>query len=191
MGINAMDSKTRWHTCRHRTKHRKWIIQWGPVTMKRTPMIFLQVVIVLIGMGALAVMLWAPHLEGRNVHASLFQVYFNDPLLACAYIASVPFFVALYQAFILLGHIGRNKVFLPDSVRALRIIKYCAMSLVALLLAAVIYFLIVVRGQDDIAGGVAISIFLIFVSTVVAAAASVLETTLQNTFDRSEGDLTA
>ena len=151
----------------------------------------LQVVIVLIGMGALAVMLWAPHLEGRNVHASLFQVYFNDPLLACAYIASVPFFVALYQAFILLGHIGRNKVFLPDSVRALRIIKYCAMSLVALLLAAVIYFLIVVRGQDDIAGGVAISIFLIFVSTVVAAAASVLETTLQNTFDRSEGDLTA
>ncbi|HGM6509487.1 TPA: DUF2975 domain-containing protein [Pseudomonas aeruginosa] len=154
-------------------------------------MIFLQVVIVLIGMGALAVMLWAPHLEGRNVHASLFQVYFNDPLLACAYIASVPFFVALYQAFILLGHIGRNKVFLPDSVRALRIIKYCAMSLVALLLAAVIYFLIVVRGQDDIAGGVAISIFLIFVSTVVAAAASVLETTLQNTFDRSEGDLTA
>lgn len=159
--------------------------------MKRTPMIFLQAVIVLIGMGALIIMLWEPHLKGRNVHASLFQVYFNDPFLACAYMASVPFFVALYQAFMLLGHIGRNKVFSPASVRALRTIKHCAISLVAFLLAAEAYFFIVMRGRDDIAGGVAISLLLIFVSTVVAAAASVLETTLQNTFDRSEDGLTA
>jgi len=151
--------------------------------MKRSPTIFLQTVIVLIGIGALALMLWEPHLEGRNVHASPFQIYFNDPFLACAYMASIPFFVALYQAFMLLGHIGRNNVFSLDSVRALRTIKYCAISLVAFLLAAEAYFFIVVRGQDDIAGGVAISLFLIFISAVVAAAASVLETTLQNTFD--------
>jgi len=151
--------------------------------MKRSPTIFLQTVIVLIGIGALALMLWEPDLEDRNVHASPFQIYFNDPFLACAYMASIPFFVALYQAFMLLGHIGRNNVFSLDSVRALRTIKYCAISLVAFLLAAEAYFFIVVRGQDDIAGGVAISLFLIFISAVVAAAASVLETTLQNTFD--------
>jgi len=150
--------------------------------MKRSPTIFLQTVIVLIGIGALAPTLWEPHLEDRNVHASPFQIYFNDPFLACAYMASIPFFVALYQAFMLLGHIGRNNVFSLDSVRALRTIKYCAISLVAFLLAAEAYFFIVVRGQDDIAGGVAISLFLIFISAVVAAA-SVLETTLQNTFD--------
>jgi hypothetical protein len=143
--------------------------------MKRTPMKFLQAIIVPIGMGALAVMLWEPHLEGRNVNASFFQVYLNDPFLAFAYMASVPLFVALYQAFVLLGHIGRNKVFSLDSVRALRTIKHCAISLVTFLLAAESYFFIVVRGQDDIAGGVAIGLLLIFVSTVVAAAASVLE----------------
>jgi hypothetical protein len=42
--------------------------------MKRSSTIFLQVVIVLIGIGALAVMLWEPHIEGRNAHATLFNV---------------------------------------------------------------------------------------------------------------------
>jgi hypothetical protein len=65
--------------------------------------IFLQAVIVLIGIGAVALMLWEPHIEGRNAHATLFQIYFNDPFLAYAYIASLPFFVALYQAFKVLG----------------------------------------------------------------------------------------
>jgi hypothetical protein len=61
------------------------------------PTIFLQAVIVLIGIGALALMLWEPHIEGRNAHATLFEIYFNDPFLAYAYLASIPFFVALYQ----------------------------------------------------------------------------------------------
>jgi hypothetical protein len=61
-------------------------------------------------------MLWEPHLEGRNAHATLFQIYFNDPFLAYAYMASIAFFVALYQAFKLLGHIARNEVFSQRSV---------------------------------------------------------------------------
>lgn len=150
--------------------------------MKRSPTIFLQIVIVLVGVGALAVMPFEPHFEGRNANASLFQIYFNDPFLACAYVASVPFFVALYQAFKLLGHIRRNKVFSPAAVRALRIIKYCALSFVAPLLTAEAYFFLIVRGYDDIAGGVAIGLFLIVVTTIVAAAASVLKSTLQNTW---------
>ena len=67
-------------------------------------------VIVLIGLGALVLMLWEPHLEGRNAKATPFQIYFNDPFLAYAYLASIAFFVALYQAFKLLGYIGQNNV---------------------------------------------------------------------------------
>jgi hypothetical protein len=96
--------------------------------MKRASTAFLQVVIVLIGIGALALMLWEPHVEGRNAHATLFQIYFNDPFLAYAYIASIPFFVALYQALKVLGDIARNEAFSQRSVRALRIIKYCALA---------------------------------------------------------------
>ncbi len=79
--------------------------------MKRCSTIFLQIVIVLIGIGALALMLWEPHTEGRNAHATLFEIYFRDPFLAYAYIASISFFVALYQAFKLLGYAGSNTVF--------------------------------------------------------------------------------
>ena len=145
----------------------------------------------LIGIGALALMLWEPHIEGRNVHATLFEIYFKDPFLAYAYIASIPFFVALYQAFMLLGYIGQNRVFSLNSVRALRTIKYCAIALVALIVAAEVYLFIAQRGKDDIAGGVAMGLFMIFVSVVIAAAAAVFERLLQSAVDmKSENDLT-
>ena len=160
--------------------------------MKRSSTIFLQVVIVLIGIGALALMLWEPHLEGRNAHATLFQIYFNDLFLAYAYIASIAFFVALYQAFKLLGYVGRSDVFSQRSVKALRTIKYCAMSLVGFLVGAEAYFFIVQRGkEDDIAGGVMMGLFLIFISVVVATAAAVFEKALQSAVElKSENDLT-
>src|SRR4249920_1673615 len=107
--------------------------------MKRSSTIFLQVVIVLIGIGALALMLWEPHLEGRNAHATLFQIYFNDPFLAYAYTASIAFFFALYQAFKLLGYIGQNKVFSQAAVNALRTIKYCAIILTTSIVMAGLY----------------------------------------------------
>ena len=161
------------------------------IPMKKSSTIFLQVVIVLIGIGALALMLWEPHIEGRNAHATLFEIYFKDPFLAYAYIASIPFFVALYQAFKLLGYIGRNEVFSQRSVKALRTIKYCAMTLVAFIVGAEAYFFIAVRGKDDIAGGVIMGLLMIFVSVVIATAAAVFERTLQNAVDiKSENDLT-
>jgi len=160
-------------------------------SVKRGGTIFLQVVIVLIGIGALAFMLWEPHIEGRNAHATVFEIYFKDPFLAYAYTASIAFFVALFQAFTLLGHIRQNEVFSLNSVRALRIIKYCAMALVAMIGAAVAYLFIAVRGKDDIAGGVAMGVVMIFVFVVVATAAAVFERLLQKAVDiKSEHDLT-
>ena len=158
--------------------------------MKRSSTIFLQIVIVALGIGALAFLLWEPHIEGRNVHASLFEMYFNDPFLAYAYTASLSFFVALYQAFKLLGYIGRNEVFSERSVRALRTIKYCAISLVGFIVAAEAY-LFIVRPGDDIAGGVFMGILISFISIVVATAAAIFERLLQNAVDiKSENDLT-
>mgnify|MGYP001601713322 CR=1 FL=1 len=79
--------------------------------MKRSSTLFLQVVIVLIGIVTLALLLWEPHLEGVNAHATLFEMYFKDPFLALVYIGSIPFFMALYQAFKVLGYAGQNKIF--------------------------------------------------------------------------------
>jgi hypothetical protein len=92
------------------------------------PTIFLQAVIGLIGIGALALMLWEPHIEGRNAHSTLFEIYFKDPLLAYAYLASIPFFVALYQTFKVLEYVRQNKTFSQATVKVLRTIKYCAIA---------------------------------------------------------------
>ena len=158
--------------------------------MKKSSTIFLQIVVVALGIGALALMLWEPHIEGRNAHSTLFQIYFNDPFLVYAYTASIAFFVALYQAFMLLGYIGQNKVFSLDSVRALRTIKYCALTLVGFIVPAEAY-LFIVRPGDDIAGGVFMGILISFISIVIATAAAVFEKLLQNAVDiKSENDLT-
>ncbi len=158
--------------------------------MKRTSTVFLQVIVVLIGIGVLALMLWEPHLEGRNVHATLFEIYFKDPFLAYAYLSSILFFAALYQAFRLLGYIGQNKVFSQPAVQSLRTIKYCAIGLIASIVGAEAYFFIVQRGKDDIAGGVMMGVLMIFVSAIVATAAAVFERLLQNAVDiKTENDL--
>lgn len=75
--------------------------------MKRIPTVFLQTVIVLTGIGALALLLLQPHIEGRNAHAMLFEIYFKDSFLAHANVASIPIFLALWQAFKLLGFAGK------------------------------------------------------------------------------------
>src|SRR3989338_3102530 len=98
--------------------------------MKKNSTIFLRVVIVLVGIVVLVLMLWEPHIEGRNVNATLFAIYFKDPFLAYAYIASIPFFMALYQAFKVLGYAGQNKVFSQAAVKALRTIKCCAITII-------------------------------------------------------------
>ena len=157
--------------------------------MKRGSTIFLQIVVVLIGIGALALMLWEPHLEGRNAHATLFEIYFKDPFLAYAYIGAIPFFVALYQAFKLLGYIGRNEIFSQGSVRALRTIKFCALTIIGLVAVSAIFM--ISGDRDDRPAGVFMRLLITFPSIVVATAAGMAERIFQNAVDlKSENDLT-
>src|SRR5690348_14275149 len=142
------------------------------------PTIFLQVVIVLIGICALALLLWEPHIEGRNAHATLFAIYFKDPFLAYAYIASIPFFVALYQAFKVLGYVGQNQVFSLAAVKALRTIKFCALAMIGFVVVGEIFILL--SPSDDRAGGVFMGVLISFGSIVMATAAAVFERILQN-----------
>jgi hypothetical protein len=157
--------------------------------MKRSSTVFLQMVIVLIGIGALALMLWEPHIEGRNAHATLFEIYFKDPFLAYAYLASISFFVALYQAFKVLGYVGQNKVFSQAAVNAMRTIKFCAIALIGFVVAGEILF--VLPYGDDPPAGIFMGVLVTFGSIVIGAAAAMFERILQNAVEiKSENDLT-
>src|SRR5678815_3605506 len=117
--------------------------------MKRISTVFLQTVIVLIGIGALAILLWFPLTEGRAANLDLFHIYF-DPFILYGYATSVAFFVALYKTFKLLEYIGQNKVFSSNSVKTLKSIKYCAIVLGVLIVLAGIYIRLFHSKEDDL-----------------------------------------
>jgi hypothetical protein len=148
--------------------------------LRRSLTILLQTVIVLIGIAVFIFLLWEPQIEGRNAHATLFEIYFNDPFLAWAYSASVFFFVAVYQTFKLVGDVRRNDALSLRSLRALRITKYCGIVLVGFVALGVAYLFIMVRGEDDIAGGVAMGILVASISAAMAITAAMFERSLQN-----------
>jgi hypothetical protein len=148
-------------------------------SMKFGATLFLRVVLVMFGIGALALLLWEPHLEGRNAHATLFAIYFQDPFLAYAYVAAIPFFV----------YAGRNQEFSRSAVRSVRVIKYCAIAIIGFVVGGEI--IIMSSESDDRAGGVMMGAMIFFASVVVASAMAVLERALQNAVDlKSENDLT-
>ena len=157
--------------------------------MKFGATLFLRGVLLLIGIGALAFLLVEPHYEGRNAHATLFAIYFKDPFLAYAYVASSAFFVGLYHAFKVLAYAGRNEEFSPAAVRSVRTIKYCAFALIGFVMAGEVF--IMLHESDDRAGGVFMGVLIFFGSIVVATGMAILERTLQNALDmKSENDLT-
>ncbi|MCC6288715.1 MAG: DUF2975 domain-containing protein [Chitinophagaceae bacterium] len=158
--------------------------------MKKASTIFLQAVIVLIGIVALAILIRLPLTEGRAVNLDLFSIY-ADPFILYGYAASIAFFIALYKAFRLLGYIGQNKVFSSHSVAALKSIKYCAIVLSILIVGAGLYIKMFHNKEDDPAGFLAICMVTTFASVVVATAAAIFEKILQNAMDmKSENDLT-
>lgn len=155
--------------------------------MKRGSTLFLQVVIVLIGVGALAFLLWEPHVEGVNAHATLFEKYANF-FVAYVYVASIPFFMGLYQAIKVLGYAGQNRVFSPEAVRTVRTIKYCTLSILGFVAVSVLFM--IGGDKEDRPGGTFMRILVAFPSVVVGTAAAMFERILQNALDlKSENDL--
>ncbi|MDX9906552.1 MAG: DUF2975 domain-containing protein [Bacteroidales bacterium] len=158
--------------------------------MKKISILFLQAVVVLVGLVALTMLIRFPLTEGRARNLDLFSIYF-DPFIMYGYATSIAFFVALYKAFKLLGYIRQNKVFSSYSVKALRSIKYCAIALSILIMAAGLYIRFFHSKEDDSAGFLAMCIVTTFASVVVATAAAIVEKILQNAVDmKTENDLT-
>lgn len=161
-------------------------------TIRRSSILFLQSVISLIGIVALALMLIMPHFEGRNINANFFQVYFNDPFLIYIYLTSIPFFLALFQSLKLLNLIGHNKVLSQAAVSSLKTIKYCAFITATAIVTAIIYLNVVsITNSEDAAGAIMLGNILTLASIVVCISAAVFEKTLQSAVDiKSENDLT-
>jgi len=158
--------------------------------MNRGSTIFLRLVISLIAIAALAVCVFPlPRMlakEAAKTPDTAWQIYL---FLVGAYIQAVLFLFALYQAFKLLNYADGNKALSELSVRALRRIKHSAITIGLLMMAGIVWVMVLSAGSgDDSAGPVMIGLMGTFASSVVAAAAAVLQTQVQKAIDtKNEG----
>jgi len=152
--------------------------------------IFLKSILFLIGIAVLALCIFGlPGIASRDAEANLETAYLQYPFLVCAYVLSIPFFVALYQAFKLLIYIDRNKAFSELSVRSLRYIKYCAITISILIVAGIIFVAIYIEG--DRTGVIMLGLICTFASSVIATFATVLQKLLKDAIHiKSENELT-
>ena len=106
------------------------------------------------------------------------------------YATAIPFYFALYQAFKLLSYIDKNKAFSDLSVKALKNIKYCAITISILYVAGMPLFFLM-ADKDDAPGIIVLGLVIIFASIVIAVFAAVLQKLLKDAIDiKSENDLT-
>jgi hypothetical protein len=156
--------------------------------MKRGSTLFLRMAVFLIGTPVLAFCIFGLSWLAKNpVNPDFAHILY--PIVIGMYGSVIPFFVALYQAFKLLSYIDKNQAFSELSVKALKNIKICAMTISGLYVV-ILPFVYLVADLDDAPGLIIIGMVPIFASLVIAVFAAVLQRLLQEAIDiKSENDL--
>lgn len=120
----------------------------------------------------------------------------NPPSSLPYFIASlytIPIFVALWQTYKLLNFMDHNQAFSEASVRALKIIKYCAATFAVMVVVGAIALVVsakMIDPSEDVAPVGPISAVLVFICTVIATFVAVLQRLVRNAIDmKSENDL--
>jgi hypothetical protein len=158
--------------------------------MKRGTTLFLKIAVILIGLPVLAMCIFLVP-EIGNYAEELYPdiAYMKYLVLIDLYAAAIPFYFALYQALKLLSYIDKNKAFSDLSVKALKNIKYCAITISVLYVVGMPLFFLI-GDKDDAPGVIVIGLVIIFASMVIAVFAAVLQRLLQEAIDiKSENDL--
>ncbi|MDN4072843.1 DUF2975 domain-containing protein [Fictibacillus terranigra] len=159
--------------------------------MKRGTTLFLKIAVIFIGIPVPALCIFLVP-EIVNYAAELYPdiAYMKYLVLIDLYAAAIPFYFALYQAFKLLSYIDKNNAFSELSVKALRTIKYCAITISSLFVARMPLFFLV-GDKDDAPGVIVLGLVIIFASMVIAVFAAVLQRLLKEAIDiKSENVLT-
>ena len=159
--------------------------------MKRGTTLFLKIAVILIGIPVLALCIFLVP-EIANYAAELYPdiAFIKYLVLIELYATAIPFYFALYQAFKLLSYIDKNKAFSDLSVKALKTIKYCAITISILYVVGMPLFYLMAE-IDDAPGMIVIGLVVIFASMVIAVFAAVLQKLLKVAINiKSENELT-
>lgn len=159
--------------------------------MNRGTTLFLKAAVILIGIPVLALCIFLVP-EIANFAAELYpdMTYIKSLVFIDLYASAIPFYIALYQAFKLLGYIDKNNAFSELSVQVLKNIKYCALTISGLYVVGMPLFYLIAE-MDDAPGVIVIGLVIIFASMVISVFAAVLQKLLKEAIEiKSENDLT-
>ncbi|KRF63799.1 hypothetical protein ASG99_21660 [Bacillus sp. Soil768D1] len=158
--------------------------------MKQVTTLFLKLAVIFIGIPVLTLCIFlVPHMA--NFAAKLYPNIAPMKYLVfiVMYGAAVPFYFALYQAFNLLRYIDENTAFSELSVKALKNIKCCAITISGLYVLGLPLFHFIAKKVDPPI--VLMGLIIIFASLVIAVFAAILQRLLQEAINiKSENDLT-
>lgn len=157
--------------------------------MKRGIVTFLKFAVIVIGVVILLLCLfWVPTLADRAVAMYPEFRFLRTPVILSIFVTGVPFYLALYQTFILLNHIENKNAFSDMSVSALKQIKHYAMAEVILYLLGLVALALEKALHPGIAimGGA-----IVFAALTVSLFAALLQELLRNALEiKTENDLT-
>lgn len=159
--------------------------------MKLMSTLFLKIAVILLGFPVLAICIFLVPELGDVSSELLPDVAIIQYLVSAIFYASaIPYFFALFQAFKLLRYIDKNEAFSDLSVKALRKIKYCAITISGLHVLVLPLFYLFAE-IDDAPGVIFVGLIVPFASMVIAVFAAVLQKLLKEAIDiKSENDLT-
>ncbi len=151
---------------------------------------FLKVIIFLAGISVLALCIFlVPEMADftANLYPNITPIKYL--VFIVMYGAAVPFYVALYQAFNLLQYIDENTAFSELSVKALKNIKRCAITISGLYVLSLPLFYFIAKKMDPPIG--LVGLIIVFASLVISVFAAILQRLIQEAIHiKSENDLT-
>jgi hypothetical protein len=158
--------------------------------MKKASTLFLKLAVILMGIPVFALCIFlVPNVA--NFASELYPNIASMKYLVfiLMYGAAIPFYFALYQAFNLLRYIDKSKAFSQLSVKALKNIKHCAITISSLYVLGMPLIHFIAKKVDPPIG--LLGLIIIFASMVIAVFAAVLQRLLQEAINiKSENDLT-
>ena len=159
--------------------------------MKHGSTIFLRGVIIFIGVAVLAFYIFALPRFAETAKEELPELaYLRNPAMIGWYATAIPFFFALYQALKILGYIDKRNAFSDLSVKALKRIKYSAVS-ISILFSAGLPLIYFIADTEDAPGIMLIGLVIAFAPIVIATFAAVLQRLLKEAIDiKTENDST-
>ena len=159
--------------------------------INRTSTLFLRAAVTVIGLGVLALcifllpLMWAHAYEEWPQHG-----YAVRAVVAAMYVTALPFYVGIYKGWRILDAIDKRQAFSVRSIKALRVISYCA-GIISVVYILSLPFFYIWADNTDAPGLMVIGQFLVGMPAIISVAVGLLRRLLVEAVDiKSENDLT-